>query len=483
MKFSKKMSFIVTVIFLLSTALFVSNAYVPDLVTGVSGIYSSGYNKVYAIGGNTVRVGYSQSYVLSNFGSPQRTELNDRYGYTWYVYEGTLTCKIGIKDGSVAAIYINSSNSSFNQLDYDSEGYSTAQRVRIGITTCTTVRSYFGTPIRSSNQQDVFLYDNTYITVDYDSSLKVTAMTAVNKELPYLVKVNPGRTEAQLQSKWQTCSPRYSGGAFAVAPSLSEPYTPGSLNSGFIDDGLNMLNFVRYTVGYPETVTLSDTYTRNCQYGAVLNQLVTDPYSSNPHNPARPAGMVGKSQYDDFYNLGRSACASSNIMWASGMGGTLWWDVEQWLVDYGVPDLGHRTYMLRPGLDITGFGMCGQWSNMYVFGGSGTATTSYECLTWPSNGCFPTRFFSGNLRWSAHVSLANMNKNDVKVKITRKSDGTVWNLSSASLDVVQGQVLIFSFDPGSYSAGTEYNVQISDIAMMNGEKAKVEYNVKLVNLN
>lgn len=476
---------------MIGTASMISNAYIPDFVTGVSGIYCNGDNKLFAVYYRPLKIGYSESYVLEQFDTPQRTEESE-YGFTWYIYEASqlYACKIGIKDGKVAAIYMDTKYCSFNQLDYipEDENYE-AQRIRLFVTNASTVRSYFGNPVNSSTNSDVFFYDNNYITATYNDSGIITSMKVM---APYTFKANPGRTNEELKNKWAIYSPKYTGGVYAQTPSLVEPYKSGSLNSGFLNDGLNMFNFVRYTIGYPDDVTLSDGYSQGCQYGSVINQLVSNPRTTNPHDPERPSGMVGKPEYDEFYTIGRNACRLSNIMWASNMSVTLWWDVEQWMDDSGVADLGHRHHMIHPKTGKVGFGFCGNWSSMYIADNS-TPRTPFQCVTWPSNGNFPLRFFNGSLLWSAEffspLLLDNkINKDEVKVQITRKSDGTVWNIykgsSDGSLDVsiYFPQQLIFRFNPGAYQSGTEYNVKITNISLNDGTKGSMEYNVKLTDL-
>jgi|GEM_PF-5131795 len=327
------------------------------------------------------------------------------------------------------------------------------------------------------------------------STTKPTSTPTTKPTMPsasptaYKFAVNPGRTEAEMNAKWALYSPKYTGGGYAEAPSFTEPYKSGSLNSGFIQDGLNMLNFVRYTVGYEDDIVADPSLNQNCQYGSVLNELVSDPYSTNPHAPARPAGMVGKPEYDAFYNLGSAACGQSNIMWASNMGGTLWWDVQEWMNDRGVTSLGHRTATLWPFAGKTGFGMAGEWSSMYVYDSS-HPRTPYGCMTWPSNGCFPVRFFNGSLIWSAEFfssKLATLDTNLINIKITRKSDGTVWNIKSGSSDgsmsVYGSNLLKFTFNPGEYSAGTQYDVHITGITLDDSSMGELDYSVKLININ
>ena len=61
---------------------------------------------------------------------------------------------------------------------------------------------------------------------------------------------------AQIREHWKQRRPQYTGERFAVAPLLTAPYAPGTLNARFVQDGLNMVNFVRSLAGIKKRTPL-----------------------------------------------------------------------------------------------------------------------------------------------------------------------------------------------------------------------------------
>ena len=197
-----------------------------------------------------------------------------------------------------------------------------------------------------------------------------------------------------IRAAWKQCEPKAGVNVFSNEPKTIAPYKTGSLTNGFLKDGLNTLNFVRYLAGLPE-VELHKAYNNECQAGA----LVMAVNKTLSHYPAKPAGMD-----NGLYKTGYDACGSSNI--ASGYS-----TLDATVIGYcndsdagNIDRVGHRRWILNPRMAKTGFGFVTSnsfYSAMKSFDSSGSEKRDY--VLWPSKGFFPDKFFGPSQAWS--VSL------------------------------------------------------------------------------
>ncbi len=96
---------------------------------------------------------------------------------------------------------------------------------------------------------------------------------------------------------------------FATEPSITKPYTPGSLRADYIQDGVNAVNFYRFLSGLPYDVTSTAALNLQAQYGSVL--LASEGDFS--HTPDQPANMP-----KDFYDKGYESTSHANIYGSYG---------------------------------------------------------------------------------------------------------------------------------------------------------------------
>ena len=301
-------------------------------------------------------------------------------------------------------------------------------------------------------------------------------------------------TKAQIQEMWRKVTSVTE--IYDETPSVVSPYKAGKLDDAFLQTGLTYANYVRFVANLP-LLQLDATLNADAQHGAVV-MAANDEMT---HYPAQPAGMS-----DEFYERGYNATSSSNIfcIWGSYTpNGVLKDAVSAYMADddgYNHDRLGHRRWILNPVLENIGFGYAKSTTNahyvaMKVFDRSGSGV-NYDFIAWPAEGNFPTNLTSARLPWSVTLNPAlykTPNEAQVKVTLTRKSDGKTWKFDSttgtpgdpakAFLHVDTGGYGVSNciiFNPGSNNI-TGYNgvftVDISGIYKADGSAATLHYEV------
>ncbi len=278
------------------------------------------------------------------------------------------------------------------------------------------------------------------------------------------------RSAEEIQTRWQQLRPVYSGNAFTRSPRLVSPYSAGALKQGFLQDGLNSVNYARYLAGLPDDVVLDPTYTDRAQHGAVLLSV-----GQFAHSQPKPANMS-----QSFYDIANQATGSSNI--GSGYS-NLWQFTFSCLDDSGpgnIDRVGHRRWLLFPPLKKTGMGFADGMTDAYVFDWSRTRDVSYDAIKWPAAGAFPVEVFGTSVPWSVTLNpdryTWTTGTRGHKVVMRRRRDGKTWTFTSADTDKsgeyfnfeTQGfgvnNCIIFRPDPdsvGSYEPGDVFEVTIS----------------------
>ncbi len=270
---------------------------------------------------------------------------------------------------------------------------------------------------------------------------------------------------------------------YSEVPSTKAPYSTGALSSTALTAATNRLNAMRRIAGLP-AVTLDSSLTDLAQHGAVLvaaNNVLS-------HYPSQPGDM----DYS-FYQKGYAAASSSNI----AMGYTLTNSVDGFLDDSSgsnISLLGHRRWLLNPVMGKVGFGMAGNYVDIYSFDRSGSGT-NYDFISWPSSGNFPSDLiaFTKDSAWSVTLNpqkYQTPTRSGLFIMLTRESDQKTWTFyGSGSYDTTSGPYLnvetsgygvnnciIFRPDGVDNYEGV-YTVTIQGLRTSGGSAATVEYQV------
>ncbi|MCL1790811.1 MAG: cell wall-binding repeat-containing protein [Peptococcaceae bacterium] len=301
-----------------------------------------------------------------------------------------------------------------------------------------------------------------------------------------------------IMTKWEDWQPKFTSSAnHAAQPySLGPPYTLGSLSQEFVQDGLNMINFVRYIAGLPGDITEDAYYTQLSQSAAILLRY------DFGHTPNRPAEMN-----QVFYQLALNGTSHSNI--AKGFN-TIADSIRNGYVhDSDTPAsvalVGHRRWLLNPKMQKTGFGFVvdptdsAQYTALYAQDQSRSSVPSYPWIAWPGNKVFPQQFFEPRDPWSISLNTdlyAIPRLNDVTVTLTEVSSNRTWTFSSANnaytpngryfnvdtQPLGMSACLIFRPDNITVYKG-KYHVSVAGLKDRQGQAAAIEYDVTFFDMN
>ena len=254
--------------------------------------------------------------------------------------------------------------------------------------------------------------------------------------------------------------------------SAEQPYSAGVLDESTLNSGIAMLNNIRYIAGLNYDVALDDGFNEECQAGALINKI----NGSISHYPQQPSDMS-----DEMYQLAYKGCNESNIAWGfSTLNKCI---VFGWMSDEdegNISSVGHRAWCLNPTMGKTGFGVVDNYYNMHSFDGS--HTSSVKNISWPAQN-MPVEYFEKNMPWSIFTGSSET-VSDVKVTLTRQSDGKVWNFSQDSADgyfnctnyIQSGTIVFRPSDITGYNDGDVFTVSVT------GVKTPLSYTVSFFSL-
>lgn len=259
----------------------------------------------------------------------------------------------------------------------------------------------------------------------------------------------------------------YAEASYSTMPSVTSPYKAGSVSDSSLQSALNTMNAIRYIAGIDDNVVLDSTYTKKAQ-AAVLVNAVNHTLS---HSPSKPSGMS-----DSLYQLGKEGAGSSNLSWTSWKTGLNYHFVKAWMNDgdsSNIDRVGHRRWILNPSMEKTGFGWIygtgGTYAAMYAFD-NWYAEPKYYGVAWPAQN-MPVEYFGSTYPWSISMGTS-VEKNNVKVTLTRTRDNKKWSFSSASADGYfnvensnygQKGCIIFRPYDISYQPGDQFTVEITGL--------------------
>ena len=217
---------------------------------------------------------------------------------------------------------------------------------------------------------------------------------------------------------------------YKVVPSVTAPYTLGSVRADVQQAGLDRLNKYRALAGI-RLVEINNDYTKYAQSVSVVNAA----NNVMSHFPAKPSGMQ-----DDLYNNGSNGACKSNIACFYGYTpaeGPLSLSVDIWMNDsndHNIATLGHRRWALNPSMASTGFGCATATdgtvhTTMYAFDNAATIA-DYDFISWPPSGYMAndTEFFTTEHAWNVTLNNQKYDISDLsQIKVTIKnSDGKSW---------------------------------------------------------
>lgn len=267
-----------------------------------------------------------------------------------------------------------------------------------------------------------------------------TSMTKLSKdEIAQMVQIQPIASARDI---------------YQSAPSISQPYSAGTLKNEVLQAGLQRLNTLRRIAGLPDVAldsSLSGTYQTAALLNAANNKL--------SHFPDQPTGMDSS-----LYQLGQQGTTTSNINFCMSYtdNGPIAYSVDMWMQDdsaHNLDRLGHRRWQLNPNMGKTSWGCVNNGGTYYTaeysFDESGSGC-DYDFIAWPASGNFPTGklLFNGEVCWSVTLNPAKYaapSLSSVTVTLRRESDGKTWVFSnSEQYSAAAGTSKYFNVDTDAY---------------------------------
>lgn len=292
------------------------------------------------------------------------------------------------------------------------------------------------------------------------------------------------RTLADVEKAWAKWWPAAPAAPkFSQEPALSPPYKAGALSAETVEEGVKAVKLFRFLSGVPWDPVKADAGRNDtAQHGAVVMHKL----GRITHTPEQPDDMD-----DAFFKVAYAGCNQSNIF--QGVP-TLVAAVHGWMDDSdpsNIEKVGHRQWILSPGLQEIGFGYADGFCAMHVVGGGGAAP-DFNYVAFPGEGYYPRQLIGPSFAWSVHLNNAKAKvgeKASVEVTITRLDErflpiGDPQEGEVASIAEGIGAnwtVIVFRPKPAVIEAG-RYWVDVKGVRSPKGAPAPFGYFVELIEM-
>ena len=260
------------------------------------------------------------------------------------------------------------------------------------------------------------------------------------------------QTKSEIIAKQKTLR-TYSKTRYVEEPSITSPYSTGSLPQETLDSAQDRINWYRYLAGLPD-ITFTDVLNKSSQYAAVVaaanNVTIT-------HYPTKPADMD-----DEFYRAGAVASKSSNgAQKTLGTASTVQslrdavdGCMNEESSETNLKTVGHRRWFLHPNISTMGAGSADApatqsstsgFSNCYswfrVMNNDTTeadgkveynGNVDYDAIAWPPSGNVSVGALSQMGQWSITLNPDKWeapSADTVSVTLVRKSDNKTWEFN------------------------------------------------------
>jgi hypothetical protein len=222
------------------------------------------------------------------------------------------------------------------------------------------------------------------------------------------------RPLADVRQAWATLYPKEVGKPkFLQEPSAAAPYKAGKVAPESLQEALKVAKLYRYLSGVPwQHLALDPRDTEEAQHGAVLLQKL----GQLTHTPGKPDDMD-----DAFFKLAYDGCNQSNLHQGQA-------DIVAGLRGFmddsdpsNIDRMGHRRWVLKPGLKKVGFGFAGGFTAMHVVDGS-RDVPNFDFVAFPGQGYYPLQLVEKHYAWSVHfhhAKVQELNVGDLRVTVAR----------------------------------------------------------------
>ena len=306
------------------------------------------------------------------------------------------------------------------------------------------------------------------------SALLVFGMTAIDFDAAFAAKLDAEdrsastgassglsvtyRTQAEISKALEAVWDLDYAAEYSQEPQKTAPYSAGKLAAKTQENALAFLNAIRYVAGLDYNVQIKDEYTEMAQACALLNSV----NGKLDHYPTKPADMD-----DALYSTGYTGANKGNLVFGTkNFRRALLLLVD----DQGVSSLGHRRWILFPGMECTGFGMVDNYSSMYAHDNFTSSTVGSDPgVVWPAQN-MPLELWEDGATWSASFGR-KLDSAGVTVSISQNGGSKTWEISSSggngtltvsNANYGQPGCVMFTPDTISYDEGDSYHVVIKE---------------------
>ncbi len=244
-------------------------------------------------------------------------------------------------------------------------------------------------------------------------------------------------------------------------PTFTTPYKSGALSADTLDSAATIVRQIRFIAGLPYEMSLNDEYNRLSQSAALVNYLNNE----LSHDPSQPNNMA-----DGLFEQAYKGASNSNIAFDNNQKKTLNETlIDSWMADKdseNISQLENRSRILNPSMEQIGFGAVtgskGIYSAMYTTDHSGENENIFG-IAWPAQN-MPIEYFGNDYPWSVSTD-ETLKASEIRVTLTRESDGKKWNFSKDSSD---GDFYVHS-DNSAQKSNIIFRPETSDITAYEDE--------------
>ncbi|MDB5298540.1 MAG: S-layer protein [Phycisphaerales bacterium] len=182
---------------------------------------------------------------------------------------------------------------------------------------------------------------------------------------------------------------------FTREPHVEPPYRAGALSEETLTYALNLTKLYRYLSGVPwQELKTDPMLCEKSAHGAVVLKKI----GSLTHTPSKPSDMD-----DGFFKIAYAGCHEANLAMTSDPVAA----VRSFMDDSdstNVDRIGHRQWVLSPGLQRVGFGSADDFTAMHVVNGADHPAPEYTFAAFPGEGFYPRKLFEEHYVWSVHLN-------------------------------------------------------------------------------
>jgi hypothetical protein len=265
-----------------------------------------------------------------------------------------------------------------------------------------------------------------------------------------------------------------------TGPKLTPPFEAGAVSPESQNEAVKYIQLYRLLSNLPTQMSIDPVLADHAQHGAVLLHDI----DHLEHKAPKPDNMDA-----DFYKSAYAGTSTGNC--AEGAA-DLFGEIDMYMDDSdssNVERVGHRQWILTPGLQKTGFGWAGRYSVLSVFDGA-AHPNNFVYIAYPGEGYYPHFMLADDAAWSLSISTAKakLDKKNLSIRVTAVDEhfGVTESAEAEIVAIPQnptGTWPCVIFRPGLKQKGIgKYVVQVTGITNQSDQPQPLSYLVDVVDI-